>query len=249
MSKIKDLYKKALFYLSVPKCVCCKERLKIEELALCEKCKGFYSENLIDKCSLCGRILSECLCVNDYLDNHYIHKLVKVVRYKYSDDIDKRASNELIYHLKRNPRRDIVEFITNELLRAIENSGLDFSEYLVTSVPRSRARIIKYGHDHSRMLAKSLAKALKIKYVSPLRSKARSAQKKLGGKGRIDNAKFDYKPLARRIDGKKIIILDDIVTTGASLGSCAMLLRGLGAKKIVGVSFAITFRDKQPAIL
>ena len=168
---------------------------------------------------------------------------------KYSDDIDKRASNELIYHLKRNPRRDIVEFITNELLRAIENSGLDFSEYLVTSVPRSRARIIKYGHDHSRMLAKSLAKALKIKYVSPLRSKARSAQKKLGGKGRIDNAKFDYKPLARRIDGKKIIILDDIVTTGASLGSCAMLLRGLGAKKIVGVSFAITFRDKQPAIL
>ena len=244
MSNLKDIYKKALYFLSAPKCVCCNERLKMDELALCDVCIGRYKENLVDKCSVCYKDLSECLCVNDFLDNHYIHKLVKVARYEYSDDIDKRASNELIYHLKRNPRRDIVEFITKELLRAIHNSSLNFDGYLITSVPRSRARIIKYGHDHSKMIAKSLAKALNIKYVSVLLSRAKGAQKKLGESQRMNNAKFDYKKNAKNIDGKKIILLDDIVTTGASMGSCAMLIRGLGAKQIVGVSFAITFRDK-----
>lgn len=249
MSSVKDIFKKCLFYLSAPKCVCCGERLKLGELALCEGCVAKYKENLTDKCSVCFNELSGCLCVNDFLDTHFIHKLVKVVRYEYSTDSDKRAANELIYHLKRNPRRDIVEFITNELLRATSSSGLNFEDYIITSVPRSRARIVKYGHDHSQMIAKSLAKALNIKYMRLLKSKSSSVQKKLHREQRIDNAKFDYRFGAKSIEGKKLLLLDDIVTTGASMGSSALLLRGLGAKKIVGITFAITFRDRHKRFL
>jgi predicted amidophosphoribosyltransferase len=46
------------------------------------------------------------------------------------------------------------------------------------------------------------------------------------------------------LSSMKIIIIDDIVTTGASLGSCATQLKIAGASKVIGASVAITYKDK-----
>ncbi len=154
-------------------------------------------------------------------------------------------SNYLIYSLKKDNREDVISFLTDELVYALNNS-IDFSkgEYIITNVPRRRRSVVEYGFDHAEVLAKAVSKKLNIEYRQFLRSKSKKAQKSVQGQRRIQNAQFDYKR-KREIDikGKTVIIVDDIVTTGASMSRCASLIRGLGTNKMIGASIAIAYKD------
>lgn len=242
---MKSFWDRALFYLTVPKCVCCREKLDIEDIALCAECLREYENiKLLSDCSRCARIMQKCLCVNDYLDRHYVHKLVKIFRYRRPEGPNDRIpSNELIYNIKRGYRRDLLEFIVSELEIALNNS-IDCSGYIITNVPRKRSRALKYGIDHSEKIAKALSARLGIEYVKLLYSTSRKPQKKTFGVNRISNATFDYYKRLKDVKGRKILLLDDIVTTGASMGNCAMLIKGLGVKEIVGVCISVAYKDK-----
>ena len=238
--KFKNIRDTILFYLSVPKCVSCKTRLSRFDKALCPACLREYKDVLSRNCSVCAEPLNRCSCSNKYLDAHYIHKLVKVFRYVKRDPM---PSNNLIYSLKRDNRRDVLEFLRDELCDAIVHSVDNPSEYVFTNVPRRREAIVRYGIDHAALLAKSVAKKLSAEYYQPIKSKVKKAQKKMMGVERLKNARFKLKMRAKSLCGKKVIIIDDIVTTGSSMGTVAMLLRALGAKKIVGAAISVAYKD------
>jgi ComF family protein len=157
--------------------------------------------------------------------------------------VDERIpSNQLIYVVKRVKRRDLLDFISDEVITSIKNS-IKYENYVITNVPRKRNRVMKYGLDHSEEIAKCISRKLGIGYVKLLKSKSKKAQKKTHGEERLKNAKFDYVRKPDDVEGKRVILVDDIVTTGASMGASAMLIRALGAKEVVGASLAIAFRD------
>ena len=235
--RIKD---SILFYLSVPKCVGCKERLSREDKALCPDCLIKYENIKMRNCSICSKPLYECSCTNSYLDTHYVHKLVKVFRYVHDDPL---PSNNLIYSLKRDNRKDVLIFLTGELSYAISNSIKEPENYLFTNVPRRREGIVKYGIDHAELLAKSLAKCFSAEYYQPIISISKLAQKKLTRSERLKNAKFIAKKNAKSLKGKSVILVDDIVTTGASMAACAAVLKKLGAKKVIGATISIAYKD------
>lgn len=235
------IFEKILFYLSVPKCAFCGEILSKEELGLCEKCKKLYYDAKSKNCSVCSKQLSECVCTNKYLESHFIHKHVKVFRYRSGEE---SPGNSLIYKLKRDNRRDVVEFLSAELTDAIKNSVKIDSDLIITSVPRRKAAKAKYGIDHAEKLGISVAKKLNCRYLKTLKSKAKSAQKKAESpEKRIENAKFSPINNKLELSGKTIILIDDIVTTGASIGACAFHLKSLGAKHIIAASVATAYRD------
>ncbi len=241
---IKEFYNSALYYLTVPKCVCCREKLEISDSALCKNCLKEYKNIKESNCSLCSKMMSKCICVNDYLDKHFVHKLVKVFRYRQPENPNDRIpSNELIYNIKRGNRRDLVAFITDELQNAVINS-IDYKKYIISNVPRKRSRALKYGLDHSVVIAKALASRLGIEYLKTLKSVSVLPQKKTSGEERIKNAQFDCLRKSPDLRGKRILLLDDIVTTGASMGNAAMMIKGLGAKEIVGVCLSVAYKDK-----
>jgi len=238
---IKELCDAALFYVSVPTCVCCKERLLRKDRGLCQKCLDTYRSIKTDFCSICKKPLYECSCTNKFLKAHYVKKLIKIFRYVQRDPL---PTNNLIYSLKRDNRRDVLDFLTNELADSIRNSIDSPEEYIFTNVPRRKASIQKYGIDHAELLSKSLAKKLGGEYKKLLISKSRKAQKKTAGEERINNAEFTTIKNSPDLTGKKIIIVDDIVTTGASMGNCATLLRGLGCKNITGAAISVAYKDE-----
>ncbi len=242
---IKKLYSNILYYLTVPKCVCCREPLDIDDRALCKSCIKEYNNLKQTNCSRCLKILNSCTCVNKYLDTHLVHKLVKVFRYRHpSGPNDRIPANELIYNIKRAKRRDLLAFIVDELEMAIKNSGIKYERYIITNVPRKSSRVIKYGLDHSEEIAKRLSKRLGLEYVKLLKSTSKKPQKKTQGEERLKNAKFNYRSILPVIKGERVLLVDDIVTTGASMGAAAMMIRGLEAKEVVGVCLAIAFRDR-----
>lgn len=236
-----SFFDKFLFYVSVPKCVCCGERLEITDRALCRGCRAKYDDAIRRNCSICGKPLYECTCPNDFLDSHYVHKIVKVFRYIIKDEL---PTNSLIYSLKRDNRRDVLAFLSEELANAIAFSIKEPDKYLFTSVPRRARAIINYGFDHSEILSRAVAKKLNAKYEKLLISRSKAEQKKAGDKlARLANVDFRLRKKSIDLTGRNIIIVDDIVTSGASMGTSAMLLKGAGARRIVGAALAIAYKD------
>ena len=236
-----NLFETLLYYIAPPKCTCCKKRLARKEHALCQSCKTEYDNTLRRNCSICAKPLYECSCTNDYLDSHYVHESVKVFRYRVEGG---EAANSLIYSLKRDNRRDVLKFLSEEVASSILNSIKVNDNYIVASVPRIEKSIVKYGIDHAELLGRSIAKILGIKYQKLLISKSKLQQKHAEGReARIKNVDFRIKRGVKDITGKNVILVDDIVTTGASMGHAATLIKGLGAKKIIGASIAIAYKD------
>ena len=236
-----NLFNKILFLISVPRCASCKERLTSKEFALCEKCKKEYLDIKSRNCSICSRPLHLCDCTSEHLDSHFVHKHIKVFRYKAGET---NPANELIYRLKRDNRRDIVRFLASELTDSIKASVSVDENTVFTCVPRRRKAKVKYGTDHAECLAKNVAKNFSVPYISLLKSKAKYAQKKSDSREkRVENAKFKIKNEKIDLSEKTVIIIDDIVTTGASLGAAAFNIKTLSPKRIYGASIAIAYKD------
>lgn len=236
-----EIWERILFYVSVPTCVSCKKRLVWQEKALCASCIEKREKLKYHICSRCGKKLDRCSCANEYLESHYISKLAKVFRYEQRDD--RLPLNSLIYSLKRENREDVLNFCADELVKSILNVFPKANSFLITNVPRGRNSIMKYGIDHGALLAKAVADRLGARYEKLLISEIKTEQKKLHGISRKLNAKFKIKTDLDLTD-RTVLIIDDIVTTGSSMGAAALLIHGMGAKRIYGATLGIAFRDK-----
>ena len=230
---------RVLFTLSVPKCVGCKSRLDYGQKAFCPKCSAIFSDFRTRNCSHCNQLLHRCSCSNSFLEGHYIRRVIKCFRYLNRDE---SVGNRLIYSLKGDNRQDVLDVCADMLCDAIISSVDNPHECVFTNVPRRRSAIVEYGIDHSALLAKAVAERLNATYISILKSRAKQAQKSLERTERIKNADFVIK---REVDltGKRVVIIDDIITSGASVSVSASLLRTLGAKNITAACLAIAYRD------
>lgn len=242
--EIKEFVRRVLYYLSVPKCVSCGERLELSDRALCASCLDQHVKNRRTVCSVCHSERPLCTCSNAYLEKHHVKSLVKLFVYRSASDGRKVPSNELIYTLKRHFRRDIIDLLSSELANSVKANVSDYQNYAITSIPRSKKRVQKYGYDHAQKLAIAVADKLGISYIQLLSSSQKVAQKKQKSREmRIANAKYRYKS-GKELKHRKLLLLDDVVTTGASMAACADMLHAKGASKIVGVCLGIAFKDK-----
>ena len=170
-------------------------------------------------------------------------KMIKLFRYRQRPE--NFAANSVIYALKRINRSDVREFCIEKLSASISASVADPSKCIFTNIPRRRSAVLKYGMDHSALLARGIALELGAKYLPTLSSKAKRAQKQLSADERKKNAVFAIKTKAD-LSGKTVILVDDIVTSGASMAEGAKHLRAIGAKEVIGAALAIAYRDDSP---
>ena len=242
--KVRDLIKRAIYYISVPKCVLCKERLDYDDKGLCKKCMTEYLKHKQRNCPHCSNILAECSCSYKDLEAHGIKKFVKLFRYSKAEE--SLPSNYLIYSLKQDNRSDVLEFLSLELATAIKHSfDLSKEDFVVTSVPRRKNAIVNFGYDHAKELAKAVSKLLGVEYLELLKSESKKAQKSVYGEERKQNARFDYAcDDSLSLKGKSVILIDDIVTTGASMTNCATLIRGLRPRRIIGACLGTAYKEK-----
>ena len=145
--------------------------------------------------------------------------------------------------MKKRSRKDVTDFFSDELIGAIKNSVSDFSDTVITNVPNRKSEIRERGMDHAAVLAKAVAQKLGIEYRPLLVSLSKYAQKSLTAAERLSNADFDL-ITDESLKGKTVIIIDDIVTTGASMGKSATMIKALGPKRIIGACLAIAYFDK-----
>ena len=119
----------------------------------------------------------------------------------------------------------------------------------VTWVPVSRRRLRQRGYDQARLLAESACRLWDTKPVSLLHktvhNPAQSGLKEAAA--RRANVLGVYEPVdPDQIAGRRILLIDDICTTGSTLSECARVLRDAGATDVVCTAVALTTLERNP---
>lgn len=105
---------------------------------------------------------------------------------------------------------------------------------IITCVPMHKKRLKQRGYNQAELLAKECSQILKIPYSDLLEKyKENLEQHSIKASQRADNVRGVYKAVDKSaVKDKNILIIDDIITTGNTLGECAKMLMESGCKSV-----------------
>lgn len=257
-STLKSTLRRLFF---VPSCAGCKKRLdpivKKTELnhglpCFCDKCLPLFYKTAAGMCHTCGKVAGECTCMP--LKNTFTQPAIPSLFFYHPSD--KGLASKAIYTFKRKRYVDLCEFFTAELSPRLEEMlsllEMEPSDCIFTYIPRTNKALCKYGFDQGELLAKSLCKRVGGDCTLPLlRRKSGKEQKKLTHKERKKNAANSIfanesrhalgkkaNSISELLSGKTVILVDDVVTTGASLKQGISELKRVGAKTVLVATIA-----------
>jgi ComF family protein len=118
----------------------------------------------------------------------------------------------------------------------------------VTSVPLSAERLKERGYNQSELLAEPVAEKLKIPYIQSLKKTGKNrVQHSLRRESRKKNVAGVYSLCGVKIAGKRILLIDDIVTTGSTLLECSNVLLNGGARDVICAAIARVPQECPPS--
>lgn len=112
---------------------------------------------------------------------------------------------------------------------------LEGSVDIVAAVPLHPRRVVERGFDQAALLARPVARSLRIAHVPSALVRVRETppQASLDRASRSANVAAAFRcPAPRRIEGRRVLLVDDVRTTGATLASCAETLSRAGARGV-----------------
>lgn len=150
----------------------------------------------------------------------------------------------LIWQMKYNSVKDISQ--TLGVLMAdliVKNDMVDyFAHSLVVPVPMYKNRVRFRGFNQAEEIAKHFSANLGLAYCDLLiKSRSTTRQVELEKKLRLENLKGAFAlrdTPGNKLSGQKIILIDDVATTGSTLNECALVLKKSGPAEIWGLVVA-----------
>lgn len=225
-----------LAFLFPMRCRSCGALLPLRTV-LCEGCMREYRTTLSWECGLCGLPPARCTCTNEYLARMRVRRHIKLFRYQ--PDAIFPAANRLLYYAKHAPCRATARFFAEQLAESVRSLVPDYREFFVCFAPRTPRERRRHGFDQSEMVARALAAELDIPFCACLarHTKVKRQRDLADTAARIRNA-ADTVFLRHTPPMRRALLVDDIVTTGATMAECARALRKNGVREVVAVSSA-----------
>lgn len=144
------------------------------------------------------------------------------------------VAKQLIHYLKFERAGAAAADIAPCIARLVQDREYD----VVTYVPTAPIRVRQRGYDQARLIARHAAHALKLPCVRLLVRVTSDRQVGAGRNGRVSQAAKAYQPSRHGVQQKRVLLVDDVVTTGATLQAATSVLRDAGASRVDAVAFA-----------
>jgi competence protein ComFC len=152
---------------------------------------------------------------------------------------DEGPTKEMIHFLKYCGYRNLSEMLGELIVERLKDST-SIENAVVVPVPMHKNREIARGYNQAELLARYISKELDLPGGLALtRTEDNPQQMKLTRGKRLENMKGTIECVDRElVRGKKVLLIDDVATTGATLSECAKVLKEAGAKKVWGAVVA-----------
>ena len=202
----------------------------LDSKLICKKCINSLPLLKGEKCDVCGRELSLCKCkTGDFA----FKRNISFMRYE-------GPCRELIIRYKFLALPQLSKFMGVELARLVKGEYSEFDFDFISYVPMNFVKKLHRKYNPAQLLAEEISKELRIPLASTMSKRFTFKQQKmLNKKERIKFVKGKFKA-KQNLKGKKILLVDDVFTTGATLNECCKVLRSSGAEYVCTVTFAIS---------
>ena len=151
-----------------------------------------------------------------------------------SYDSIKNTLESYKYQSDRGQKNEILQYF----ISAQESISQYTDNYCIITVPMHWSRYAIRGFDHMEYIAKDIAKLYGFPYKKLLHGWFSRRQSRLKKKDRLKNRSHIYTIRAWQQVPEYIIIVDDVISTGSTLNSCAEVLKKAGAKQVVALVLA-----------
>ncbi len=196
------------------------------------------------RCAFCGKLMDAgeegdfcplCLEQLSWLEEPLCMKDLGELEHVYCALYYKNPVPEGIYRFKFQNKSRLHKPFVELMLSRMREQLLEERCELVTSVPMHPRRKRRRGYDQAELMAREVARQLALPYEPVLkRVKLTKTQHRVGLKERRSAQKGSF--ACKALSGEKVLLIDDIFTSGATMMECARVLREGGASSICGAA-------------
>lgn len=227
--------RRLISFLYPDRCAVCDEVIENGHM-LCKACSLKIRPLQGETCHKCGKLLADTdrlYCFDCSRKIHFFDRGFAIFEYS---DIKKS-----LYRFKYAGRAEYAAFYAfaadKVYGRTIRKLGLD----AIIPIPIHRKRLAARGYNQAKEFADELSKRIKVPVKDDLIARCRSTVplKKLSEEERKNNLKNAFIIASNDVKLKKILLVDDIYTTGATIDTVSALLKEYGVDKIYFITVAV----------
>ena len=219
----------ALDILFPSRCPFCEEFIVWNELC-CDDCRNTLVSANDVICRKCGQ--DKCRCNKE----SYAFDMVYGSYF-----FDEKPVADAVYRFKHEGERNIAELSAADIAEHIKVDNTTIPDFIVP-VPMGRRKQISRGHNQAELFGKSLSKVFGIPMRRDILFKhdTKDEQHKHTEKERKERVKTLFYGCTESLSGKRILLCDDVMTTGSTVNMCAEILKDAGANSVIVAVCAVT---------
>ncbi len=235
---MKEIINHMLQLLYPRRCPGCDRILKKEEKILCDSCIKSIKMLKGNRCLFCGRPMRsrfETTCAQCLEKKHSFEE--SLAPFSYSGSIQ-----DSLLRFKYHGRAEYAAFYARCIWEYGKTRISKWDADVIVPVPVHRSRFEKRGYNQAALIAGELSTLSGISVREDLvrRKKKTKAQKELGAAQRKKNMEQAFEYSGKGDAPKKILLVDDIMTTGSTADTLSELLKENGAQKVYLVCAALS---------
>ena len=203
-------------------CVECYSKLRYIEEPYCKKCGKQLHKQEVEYCYDCATSI-------------HIYKKGMAV-FAYNDMVSKS-----IYRFKYHNRRYYAKAYGYAMAKRCGEMIKSWQPDVLIPVPIHSKKMQKRGYNQAELIARELSALINIPIDNRClrRTRHTKAQKELNRNERKKNLEKAFKISSNVVEYKKIVLIDDIYTTGSTIDECAKVLMEAGVKEVFFISLSI----------
>lgn len=219
------------------RCPVCHDVVSAKNSRICPECQGGLRFLKEPTCMKCGTELTDPgaeYCPVCRRRKRSFERSVSA--FQYND-----AARLSMVFFKSHGRREYADYYVEQLLYRRGHLIRSFCPQLILPVPIHRSRLRERGYNQAEELAVRIGKALNVPVRTDLliRNKAGRDQKELNASARGRNLKGLFS-VSRSLTGvKRVLLVDDVYTTGSTLQACTEILKAAGVEKVYACTIFI----------
>lgn len=237
----------ASVFFPAPCRICEALLVRASRVPICDACLASFAPIPARACEICGQPIESfytgavkgLLCANCSPPRYAFARARSLALYQ-------DALVAAVLMLKYQRVESLGKWFAERLAEVVRQQGDSFAADVVVPVPLHRNRQKARGYNQAALLAKPLARALKLPYrpILLVRTRERPAKKSLSVAERWEavHGAFATRP-GSQVDKIRVLLVDDVLTTGATLDACARALLDSGAKSVVAITVARAARS------